>query len=627
MQGTAAWERYLGGGGIPGIGPGLAARLVRRFGETLDAALEAPDRLTEVAGIGPATARAVAAWWRQERGRAGVMLELLRLGLPLWVARRAYAHWREAAPARVRQDPYGLTALAGIGFATADAAARAGGLAEDDPRRWRAALAAALDEAEAEGHCCVSQADWVRRAAALIGAGQRTHEAPLEGPWVRAGGLVYPRGLYRAEREIEACWAALRAARPSPPPPGELDETGVRLTAAQRQAVVLSLAEPISVLTGLPGTGKTTAVRAEVAAARRRGERVRLMAPTAKAARRLAEAAGLDATTIHRALGWRPAPAGPRWTHHPGHPLEADLVVVDEASMLDVRLARDLVRAVRPGTRLWLVGDAAQLPPVGPGRVFADVIAHGGVPVTRLTEVQRQAAGSGIVRLAHAVHAGRWPVPETWGDPAVRWVAADAAGAAAAVARLVREARRAGEDVQVLTALRQGPDGVAALNAAIQAAVNPGPPGWRGLRPGDRVVVTRNQPDLDLVNGEQGVVLEADAAARRLIVEVEGRAVRVPPAAARDVELGYAMTVHRAQGSEWPVVVVVLTRRQYVLLRRELLYTALTRARERLVLVGETWAFRVAATNAREQRRGSTLFRRVAVAGEEEAWNAEASDG
>ncbi len=350
------------------------------------------------------------------------------------------------------------------------------------------------------------------------------------------------------------------------------------------------------------------------------------MAPTAKAARRLAEAAGLDATTIHRALGWRPAPAGPRWTHHPGHPLEADLVVVDEASMLDVRLARDLVRAVRPGTRLWLVGtrrNCRRWARAGvrgrdrPRRRAGDA-AHGGTAAGR--GVGDRAAGA---RGARRALAGAGDVGRSGGA---------LGGSRRGGRRRGGRAARAGgpprgEDVQVLTALRQGPDGVAALNAAIQAAVNPGPPGWRGLRPGDRVVVTRNQPDLDLVNGEQGVVLEADAAARRLIVEVEGRAVRVPPAAARDVELGYAMTVHRAQGSEWPVVVVVLTRRQYVLLRRELLYTALTRARERLVLVGETWAFRVAATNAREQRRGSTLFRRVAVAGEEEAWNAEASDG
>jgi exodeoxyribonuclease V alpha subunit len=277
--------------------------------------------------------------------------------------------------------------------------------------------------------------------------------------------------------------------------------------------------------------------------------------------------------------------------------------------MLDVRLARHLLEATAPGTRLWLVGDAAQLPPVGPGRVLADVIAYGGVPVVTLDTVQRQAAESPIVRLAHAVHKGTWPCVAAWRDPLCRWIETDADGAAAAAVLLAREARARGEDLQVLTAMRKGPDGAAALNAALRDALNPGPDGWRGFRVGDRVIQTRNNRELDVVNGEQGVVLETSFARRQVVVEFDGRPVIYEGMSAGELDWAYAITVHKAQGSEWPAVALVLTRHQYIMARRELLYTAITRAKRRLILIGDTSSYRAAVNNVREQRRESTLFR------------------
>lgn len=616
---AAAWETYLGSGAVPGMGPALAARVVARFGADVGTILDAdPDRVREVHGIRPAVARALAAWWRTERRQADRMVELLAAGVPLWLAKRVVRAWRDDAVARVRRDPYSLMTVPGVGFATADAVARAQGVVGEDPRRWRGALTAVLADAEAEGHCGLPVAVWVKRAETLVGpSGGAARPIPPSAAWVIEGDWVAPAALHRAERAIERRWRMLLAARagteasadttaPSPEDPP--------LTAAQAHAVHLALTAPISVLTGLPGTGKTTAVRAVVRRARARGERVRLMAPTGKAAKRLAEVAGAEATTIHRAVGWRTGETGPLGSAS-GAPLAADLVVVDEASMLDVRLARHLLEALAPGTRLWLVGDAAQLPPVGPGRVLADAIAHGGVPVVTLTTLHRQAASSPIVRLAHAVHDGRWPAVAGWREPDCAWIEADAEGAAAAAARVALAARERGDELQVLTAMRKGPDGVEALNAVLRDALNPGPDGWRGFRPGDRVVQTRNNRELDVVNGEQGVVLEAPLARRRVVVEFDGRPVVYEGASAGELDWAYAMTVHKAQGSEWPAVAIVLTRRQYVMARRALLYTAITRAKRRLVLIGETWAYQVAAANAREERRGSMLFRRPPAAG------------
>lgn len=610
MSLAQAWETYLGSGVVPGVGRGLAARLAARFGEAMPRVLDQePARLREV--VRPATAEALARWWRAERRRACALVQLVGLGLSPALARRAYAAWGAEAEGRVAADPYRLMAVPGIGWATADAVARAQGMGPTDPRRIRAAGRAVLEEALADGHCCLTEDTWRRRVGERVGVAEPpSGVVASDAGWLVDNGLVHLPSVARAEREIEAEWrrlieAGIQTARPWTAADEQVFDT--TLTPAQRRAIQLALREPISVLTGLPGTGKTTAVRTAVRAAQARGERVALLAPTGKAARRLEEAVGMPAQTVHRALGWRPGPGGARVVHDAAHPLPADLVIVDEASMLDVWLARQLLRAIPSGARLWLVGDAAQLPSVGPGRVLADAIDYGGVSVTVLTEIHRQAASSPIVRLAHAVHEGRWPEVAAWRDPACAWYPASGPHLATLVAELAAAARHAGEELQVLAPLRGGPDGLEALNAAIRARLNPGRDEETGLRPGDRVVATRNNPELQVVNGEQGMVRRVTPGG--VEVEMDGRSVVYAGAARRELELAYAMTVHKAQGSEWPAVCVVLTARHYVLLERALLYTALTRARRRLVLVGEEWAFRVAASRANDSRRGTCVFR------------------
>ncbi|WP_447973933.1 SF1B family DNA helicase RecD2 [Nitrospira sp. Kam-Ns4a] len=606
-------RRYLGSGLIRGLGPTLAERIVTQYGrQTLEILDHHPEALTAVTGIGSRTWPVIAAAWQRLRETALARILLLGFGLTLGAVERALGRWGPQAITRLAQDPYALMDLWGIGFERADRVAAVMGIRDTHPVRMEAALAATLTAATRQGHCFLPRTILVQQAAQLAAVAADAPTLALDaalarGRWVARDTQIYLPAIDAAERQVERQIAALLAQPLRSPWSGSL---APHLTAAQATAARQALTAPVSLLTGLPGTGKTTTVQAIVEAARARGEHVLLAAPTGKAAKRLADVTHAPAKTVHRLLEYHPDLG---WQRRADRPLEADLVIVDESSMLDIELTAKLLEAIQPHrTRLLLVGDHHQLPSVGPGRVLRDCLEAAAIPATILTEIQRQAAQSGIVQVAHQVQRGHWPAPETWRWPDCEFVPATPETCAATVARLAATWATQGE-VQVLTPMRKGPGGVQALNDALRAALNPTPPWtWRGWAAGDRVMQIRNNYQLDVMNGEVGTVC-GRTDADELVVRYDDREVAYPIPALDELVPAWATTIHKAQGSEWPIVLIVLLRQHMIMLRRELLYTALTRARQRAILIGEPRAYALATRNDHEQHRYSGLFRRTAT--------------
>lgn len=628
-QGVA---RYLGSGLVPGIGPALADRLVRHFGErTLDIIATESARLREVEGIGPRRARAIAAAVRARRAEAETLSFLHSLGLGPATARRLLRMYGDDAARVVREDPYLVAEqVTGIGFRTADKIGRATGIGEDDPRRAAGAVLHLIGRGADEGHVFVTRE--------MIASGARELEVPEDRAIaaiddLAARGLVtveddaaYAPPLHRAERDVAARIAALALPRELPKNADRAiaqATSSVTLSPSQGRAVHASFARGVMVLTGGPGTGKTTTVRAIVEAHRGVGRRVLLCAPTGRAAKRLAEATGSEARTIHRALEWNPATGGPK--RGPDDPLDADVVLVDEASMLDLLLASRLLGAIRRDATLVLVGDVDQLPPVGAGQVLREVIDSGVAEVVRLTEIFRQAQRSAIVRGAHAILDGRTPQATPAGTRGEGDLFIVRAREAEAVIDRVRETLRRIEsayrldpvrDVQVLAPMRRGPLGTERLNEVLQGELNPSDdprlarPG--ALRPGDKVMQLRNDYDRDVFNGDLGEVRRAIEGVT--FISFDGREVEYRAEDLDSVSLAYACTVHKVQGSEFPAIVVVLHGAHWVMLSRALLYTAVTRAKKLVVIVGDERAIARAASNAVTARANSRLGARLAEA-------------
>ena len=642
--------KYLSSSRFHGVGEKLAQRIVDELGErALEVILERPAELARVRGLKPAVRDALIATAQAEAGTHKANVFLRGLGLGPWQASTILRKLGPQAEARIRDDPYVIgSGIAGIGFATADRLALGLGFAHDDPRRARAGLVHALELAGDEGHTLLARARLVEETARLFSDGvppqaleaaldelaargavriERPADAPADDP---RQDRVYLPSLAHCENELARNLRHLLAAPEVRALATEAqllraEETaGIELHPLQRTAVLGLLATPVGLLTGGPGVGKTTIVRLVVALARAAHARVKLASPTGRAAKRLSEATGESAETVHRLLGYDPGSEG--FLHDATNPLEADLVVVDEISMLDVVLAHHLVKALRAPTRVLFVGDPNQLPSVGPGNVLHDLIESGVVPVHRLTEIYRQAHGSLIVTNAHRILHGEPPVLPERGDVGSDFYFFQAEDPPRCAERLVevvtrripeRFGLRWTEAVQVIAPMYRGECGVDALNERLREEQGRGGrrggevvQGNRSWRAGDRVIHTRNDYEKEVFNGDMGTV-DRVLDESTLVVRFPEREVVYAGSELSDLQPAFAITVHRAQGAEFPAVVFPLVTQHWMMLQRSLFYTAITRARRLVVLVGSPRALQMAIENADERRRESALAEKL----------------
>ncbi|MFI8389385.1 ATP-dependent RecD-like DNA helicase [Streptomyces sp. NPDC085540] len=648
-------RRYLGSGLIKGIGPKIADRIVEHFGtDTLDVIEGEPKRLIEVPGLGPKRTKLIGAAWEEQKAIKEVMVFLQGVGVSTSIAVRIYKKYADASISVVKNQPYRLAAdVWGIGFLTADRIAQAVGIPHDSPERVKAGLQYALSQSTDQGHCFLPEdrliADGVKLLqvdtglvidclAELAADPEGVVREPVPDPQGGPDPLtaVYLVPFHRAELSLVGQVRRLLHAEDDRMPGFQdvdwekalgwlVGRTGATLAPEQRDAVKLALTRRVAVLTGGPGCGKSFTVRSIVELARAKKAKVVLAAPTGRAAKRLAELTGAEASTVHRLLELKP---GGDAAYDRERPLDADLVVVDEASMLDLLLANKLVKAVAPGAHLLLVGDVDQLPSVGAGEVLRDLLAEGGpVPAVRLTRIFRQAQQSGVVTNAHRINTGLPPITDGLPDfflfpeedtEAAGVLAVDVA-ARRIPARFGLDPRR---DVQVLAPMHRGPAGAGNLNGLLQQAMTPARPnlpekrfGGRVFRVGDKVTQIRNNYEKGangVFNGTVGVVTGLDVDEQRLTVRTEEDEEIVYEFGELDeLAHAYAVTIHRSQGSEYPAVVIPVTTGAWMMLQRNLLYTAVTRAKKLVVLVGSRKALGQAVRTVSAGRRYTAVAARL----------------
>ena len=648
---------YLGSGICKGLGPATARRLVERFGaETADVISSQPEKLSLIKGITARRAMEISESFRRHMGLRRLMAFLAQYGLPPVLAIRLRQIYGDGALDAIRRDPYLLSADAGgLPFSAADEIAMSMGFSARSPERLRSALLFELSHNEGNGHVFLPRGKLLAATAQLLGDEDGVEEAldtlidegKVSSETVANVEACYLLRLHEAEdyacRKLTNLLSA--TADVSSRAGKTVDEIeaaqGITYAPLQRKAVELAAEHGVLILTGGPGTGKTTTVRGIVSLFERMGLAIVLAAPTGRAAQRLGELTGREAQTVHRLLGmsWNEATHEVTFTKGEKEPLEADAVIVDEMSMVDLPLFAALLRSLRPGTRLVMVGDADQLPSVGAGNVFSDLIRSGKVETVFLREVFRQAERSAIIRNAHAVNAGEPPRLQNDQGDFYFLCRRDAQRAVSTVVELCqsRLPEKMGipvGDIQVLTPTRKGPAGTENLNRLLQEALNPPKPGqpevrWgdRVYRPGDRVMQTRNDYDIlwekedgtvgsGVFNGDVGRIQAIDPAGEWLAILYEDRKALYSLEMLSEIDLAYAQTVHKAQGSEYPCVVLCAMPSAPGLMVRGVLYTALTRARELLILVGDDAAVREMAANDRRARRYSGLRWRLAHFGE-----------
>ncbi|MFD9212146.1 ATP-dependent RecD-like DNA helicase [Streptomyces sp. NPDC059544] len=651
-------RRYLGSGLIKGIGPRIAERIVDHFGaDTLDVIEREPGRLVEVPGLGPKRTKLIGAAWEEQKAIKEVMVFLQGVGVSTSIAVRIYKKYEDASISVVKNQPYRLAAdVWGIGFLTADRIAQAVGIPHDSPDRVKAGLQYALSQSTDQGHCYLPEERLIADSVKLLqvdtglvidclaelaaeeeGVVREQVPSPDGGDPVTA---VYLVPFHRAELSLAGQLARLLRTDEDRMPAFQdvawdkalawlADRTGADLAPEQEEAVRLALTRKVAVLTGGPGCGKSFTVRSIVELARAKKAKVVLAAPTGRAAKRLAELTGAEASTVHRLLELKP---GGDAAYDRDRPLDADLVVVDEASMLDLLLANKLVKAVAPGAHLLLVGDVDQLPSVGAGEVLSDLLADGSpVPSVRLTRIFRQAQQSGVVTNAHRINSGAQPLTQGLSDfflfveddtEEAGRLTVDVA-ARRVPARFGLDPRR---DVQVLAPMHRGPAGAGTLNGLLQQAITPARPdvpekrfGGRVFRVGDKVTQIRNNYEKGkngVFNGTVGVVTSLDPVDQRLTVLTdEDEEVPYDFDELDELAHAYAVTIHRSQGSEYPAVVIPVTTGAWMMLQRNLLYTAVTRARKLVVLVGSRRAIGQAVRTVSAGRRFTALDHRLTGGG------------
>jgi exodeoxyribonuclease V alpha subunit len=629
-------EKYLSSGMIRGVGPVYAKKLVRAFGEKVFDVIEAtPDRLREVDGIGPVRAASILAAWAEQKAVREIMVFLHSHGVGTARAVRIFKTYGADAIQVMTENPYRLARdIRGIGFKTADAIAMKLGIEKTAIVRVRAGISYALTEAMDEGHCGLPTDELVPLAEKLLEVPPQLIRTALdlelqEGTVIadRVGETpcVFLAGLHRAERTIAERLTRLANSTlpwpwidPDKALPWVEQRMGLGLAESQVAAIRLALMSKVLVMTGGPGVGKTTIIKAILRILSAKGVRLLLCAPTGRAAKRMTEATGFEAKTIHRLLEVDPKGGG--FKRGDDNPLACDLLVVDEASMVDVMLMQALMKAVPDKAALLIVGDIDQLPSVGPGQVLADVIASGAVPVVRLTEVFRQAAQSRIITSAHHINQGSIPdLSQHSTDSDFYFVQAD--DPEIAVARIIelvktRIPKRFGvdpiRDIQVLCPMNRGGVGARSLNIELQAALNPASDykverfGWT-FAPGDKVMQIENDYDKDVYNGDIGNIESINPADGELVANFDGRAVSYGFGELDMLVPAYAATIHKSQGSEYPAVVIPIMTQHYAMLQRNLLYTGVTRGKKLVVLVGQKKAVAIAVRNVSGRRRWSKL--------------------
>lgn len=632
--------RFLSSDLIPGVGPTFAKRIVQYFGDkTIEILNETPERLQEVPGIGKGRCKTITEGWREHEAVRGIMVFLQSHGISPAFANRIFRHYGQMSVVTVKKNPYQLARdVRGIGFIAADKIAQHVGIGPEDPRRIEAAVEHALHQARIEGHVYLPQEPLVQRTQELLrrddlditraitslcAGGYLVREKGGFGP----GDAVYPRPDFEEENEIAVLLHTLLQQKPVLPALDEKHFEDIRkqfpfrLSKEQESALTTITKHPVSILTGGPGTGKTTIIKALVAHGEHAKLQIRLAAPTGRAAWRLAESTGMPAVTIHRLLEFDPRERA--FLRDRAFPIEGDLVIVDESSMLDQFLGCSLLRAIAPGTQVVFVGDADQLPPVGAGEVFADLIRSQSIETANLNRVFRQGEASSIVVAAHEVREGRFPQIESQANGEYFFIRRDdPEEALKTIVHIATERMPEAfgldpmRDIQILAPTHRGTLGNESINKAIQeklsghgASINRGD---HRIYVGEKVMQTRNNYDLEVFNGDVGFVEAMDASTQTITVQFEGRSIVYNKNQLDNLTLAWSISVHKSQGSEFPAVVLALATHHYKLLQRNLVYTAMTRAKGRLCIIGSERAFKMAVDHISGVRRMTRLDERLA---------------